>query len=674
MISDPTEKNSNLRVALFGLGKMGQVHLNTILSNPKSRLIAIADPNVKHDYIETRENNKIPIFSNPGELMEKMLPDIVHIVTPPEEHFRLAQLALEIGAHIYVEKPFTLYRAEAGKLLDMAREKGLKVCAGHQLLLEGPSKTGRELLKLIGKAVHIESYFSFRPVRRTITAAEQLVDILPHPVYLMVEFMKACSNDIADTSVSLCGFEVSRTGELRAIVSRGDLYGNIIVTLRGRPVESYLRIVGTNGTIYLDFVRDTVTKTLGPGASALSAVLNPYSQSKQILWNSTKAFAKMIISKNSNYRGIPNLVNQFYQSIIANASPPLTPDSIIQTVGLCESLSIPLLEQDKSFENKAMTALEEKNKRHNAAIGQQPIVLVTGGTGFLGHHVIKELSTSGWAVRAITRHLPPYSKRVSGVEYKKLDLSKDTLAECLRGVFTVVHCAAETAGPLEAHEENTVMATKNLLNACHEIGIHRFIHISSIAVLQSSNHILDEQSPVDFGNISRGPYVWAKAEAEKAIFEMDNSGGLETKILRLGPLIDYDEFVAPGRLGKEIGTIFVAVGNKKSALYVCRVQLAAQVINGYLKQFDSTPKILNLVEPNPPNRADLVKRIIKDRPDIRAFWLPLWVLRMANPFLKLAQRAILHSKKPIDICAAFTSEKYSTHKATLVINQLLRPK
>ena len=65
------------------------------------------------------------------------------------------------------------------------------MCAGHQVLFESPALAVWEALPEIGRLVHIESYFSFKMVRRTITPVDQVKDILPHAVYPVVDQLRA---------------------------------------------------------------------------------------------------------------------------------------------------------------------------------------------------------------------------------------------------------------------------------------------------------------------------------------------------------------------------------------------------------------------------------------------------------------------------------------------------
>jgi predicted dehydrogenase len=126
--------------------------------------------------------------------LEETRPEIVHVCTPPHTHAGLARLALNHGSNVYIEKPFTLLTDEAREIVSLAGERRRKVCAGHQLLFESQMATVKERLGTIGRIVHVESYFSFRLVRRSMDgrtpmgAIDQLIDILRTPWYLLQYF------------------------------------------------------------------------------------------------------------------------------------------------------------------------------------------------------------------------------------------------------------------------------------------------------------------------------------------------------------------------------------------------------------------------------------------------------------------------------------------------------
>ncbi len=665
-------EEKKLKVALLGCGKMGLHHAHAIQLQNCARLIAVSDPVMDHQKLSALLPKDVEIFSNTEDLLKKLRPDVVHICTPPHTHVALAKVALQYGANIYVEKPFALKTAEAESIISLANEMGLKVCPGHQVLFENPARKIREFLRDIGRIVHIESYFSFRTVRRSISPVDQLIDILPHPVYLLLHFLQAGSNHPEETPAELSAVDVRSSGEVRGILRVGDVSGVLIVTLRGRPIESYLRIVGTNGSLYADFVRGSVTKLLGPGSSIVSIVLNPYSLAKQIVVGTTKALAGRVFRKQKSYPGLSELIEGFYESVSNNTEPPLTTASILQTVSVCEVIGKKLKEAEAESEKLAKTALKQLELKLPPIDTAKRQVLVTGGTGFLGRAVSAELRNNGWPVCIIARHIPPLSAQIPGVEYVAADLSQEVSVELLKGIDTIIHCAAETAGGKEAHERNTVLATHNILDAAAKADVKKIIHISSAAVLKTNREMkrpVDESTPLDLGNLSRGPYVWGKAQSESLALELGEKLNMAVRVIRLGPLVDFESFEAPGRLGRELGRFFLAMGSQHSRLSMCEVHTAAEVIRSYVDDFDAAPPILNLVEPNAPTRAELVARLLKERPDLKALWIPAPALKVMSLLAKVLLRLILPGKKPIDLQAAFSSERYKTDLASVVIKK-----
>ncbi len=108
------------------------------------------------------------------------------------------------------------------------------------------------------------------------------------------------------------------------------------------------------------------------------------------------------------------------------------------------------------------------------------MILVTGGAGFIGSHLLDRLSASGEPVRAFMRRSA--GKLPAGVETVRGDLAVPTgLDEALRGVTTVFHIAGVTKALHAAdYYRGNVRATEQLARAAAGRGI-RFIHVSSLA-------------------------------------------------------------------------------------------------------------------------------------------------------------------------------------------------
>jgi len=669
-------KNKNLKVALIGCGKMGLHHAKAIEIQKNAEVVAVADPAVDLAKLETAVGRKVEVFNNAKDMLEKIKPDVVHIVTPPHTHVELAKLALEHGANVYVEKPFALTVKDANSVVSFAKEKGLKACAAHQVLFQDSGRKYREYMHLIGKVVHVESYFSFKTVRKAgsglMSPVEQLEDILPHPVYLLLSAFEDSQAKTSQGKYELHSFAVDPAGEVRAIIKQGDALALLIVTLQGRPIESYLRIVGTNGSINADFVLSGVTKWPGPGASAIAAVLQPFSEARQKVFGTIATILKMIFKRQKSYSGLAELIEAFYKSITQDAPLPMSYDSIMNTVEICETIGVRLREAAAIAEKQAQETLALAEKSLAPADSSRGIVLVTGGTGFLGQVLVKELRDRNWPVRVIARSMPSAARRVPGVEYVLGNISADIPDNYFKDISVVAHLAAETVGGKEEHERNTIAATKNVVEGAARNNVKQFINISSIAVHTPSSVIggpIKEDSPVDFGNLGRGPYVWAKAEAEKIVSEVCSKNKMDYKTIRLGPLVDFQKFTPPGRLGREVGTLYVAMGSGRNELSVCDVQTASNVIRSFVEDFAGAPPVLNLVESPPPTRKELVTKLRSARPELSVMWLPTPILKALSYMLKGALKLKSPSKKPLDLYSAFASEKYNTNLAGEVIKK-----
>lgn len=670
------------RVAVFGAGKMAMHHIRAIGMLPGVTLVAVADPVVaghSQDAIAGLGGG-VRLFASPEALMTEMRPQIVHICTPPDTHVDLARLALRHGAHIYIEKPFVLHKAEAHEIIAMAAANGCQVWAGHQLLFEAPTLRAEAQLSKIGRVVHIESYFSFRPVRYSrdgrpnARPLDQLIDILPHPVCLLLHFMwKQANEEMAGRAVELQAVDVGNARSVYAILRRGDVIGCLYVTLEGRPVESYVKVIGTNGYIEADYVRGTITAIPGPGVSAIAKIMQPYRQSWQLFAGTTAALTKRLLRKQRSYPGLLENIESFYGRIRHGIADVQVAASIVDTVAICEEIGNRLHRSFAEEELARQAELAEMAAVLPPADPERGWILVTGGTGFLGKSVAAELRKHGLATRVLARRMPAAADRLPGVEYVLADLACAIPAHVLERVSLVIHCAAETAGGKEAHERNSVLATKNLMQAMESAGIRQFVHVGSIACLgpgTGPDGRISEMTPLDRESDKRGPYVWGKTESERVAKEVGAGLGIDVKIVRPGPLVDYENFEPPGRLGKELGPWFVAIGSRGSRISLCAVSTAATVLRGYAIEFGEMPAVLNLVDPLASTRGELVARLLRSRPDLKVLWVPFFVIRAASPVFKGLQRLLWPGKQPVDIYRAFAAESYDCDLASKVIDRV----
>jgi nucleoside-diphosphate-sugar epimerase len=160
---------------------------------------------------------------------------------------------------------------------------------------------------------------------------------------------------------------------------------------------------------------------------------------------------------------------------------------------------------------------------------------VTGGSGFVGGHLITTLRARGVAVAALARS-DKSAKTVEalGATAARGDLDDVAALEAgMKGCDVVFHCAAHTDqfDPLEVHMRITTKGTENTLAAARAARVKRFVHVSTEAVLADGNPIIrvDETKPLP--KKPMGAYPITKGLAEGAVLAA-NRDGLETVIVR----------------------------------------------------------------------------------------------------------------------------------------------
>src|SRR6185503_10114804 len=153
-----------LRVAIIGCGKIADSHAAQIQRINGAEIVGVCD---REELIAKQLYERFPIkgyYSDLEAMLEAARPDVVHITTPPQSHFALAQKCLERGCHVYVEKPFTVHAHEAADLIAIAEQKKLQITAGHDDQFRHGARRMRELVRegyLGAPPVHMESYYCY---------------------------------------------------------------------------------------------------------------------------------------------------------------------------------------------------------------------------------------------------------------------------------------------------------------------------------------------------------------------------------------------------------------------------------------------------------------------------------------------------------------------------------
>jgi dihydroflavonol-4-reductase len=178
------------------------------------------------------------------------------------------------------------------------------------------------------------------------------------------------------------------------------------------------------------------------------------------------------------------------------------------------------------------------------------MVLVTGGTGFLGAYIIKELVQKNYSVRAMRRSnkLPFFIPQniFDKVEWIEGDIVDVVALEyAMQGVDAVIHAAAKVSfAPGERNEmfKTNIEGTANVVNAALSQNVKKLIHVSSVAVLGRTNHEehINESNPWKQNTLTTN-YAISKYRAEMEVWRAIGEG-LNAVIVNPSTIIGYGDW------------------------------------------------------------------------------------------------------------------------------------
>ena len=229
------------------------------------------------------------------------------------------------------------------------------------------------------------------------------------------------------------------------------------------------------------------------------------------------------------------------------------------------------------------------------------VILVTGGTGFIGSHLVDTLVSKGEDIRVLVRETSKVEKLKNlGVDFVYGDVTdKNTLKGIARDVDVVYHLAGkvgEWGVPDSEFIKINIKGTENILNASLEAEINHFIFCSTPGVLGLTGY---PEAKEDLPYNPHGIYEKTKCEAEKLAIRFYEEKGLPMTIIR------PDFVYGPGdlrrlKLYKAIkNKSFLMIGNGRSFLHPTYID---DVICGFelvMNNSKAIGEVYNIAGPRP---------------------------------------------------------------------------
>jgi predicted dehydrogenase len=158
--------NGKVQVASFGAGGQAASDLESFVRHEKFQLVAVADVDRRAlDALKAKYATEFPdlrVYGDWRELLAKEGDkiDAAHVATPDHMHAPIGLAAMKLGKHVYGQKPLTQNLLENRRMIERAREKGVKTQMGIQVSSDFTERFAVEIVHsgVIGKVKEVHTF------------------------------------------------------------------------------------------------------------------------------------------------------------------------------------------------------------------------------------------------------------------------------------------------------------------------------------------------------------------------------------------------------------------------------------------------------------------------------------------------------------------------------------
>jgi predicted dehydrogenase len=349
-----------LKIGIVGCGKVADQHVLAIHRIPDCRIEALCDRELLMAKQLGERFGISKCFSDLREMLEVVSPDVIHITTPPQSHYSLAEQCLKWGSHVYLEKPFTVTASETESLIQLAQRCGSRITVGHNYLFTLEMLEMRRVVKegfLGGRPTHLESYWSYdlgdtNYVGPLLGNRDHWVRQLPgqlfhniisHGIAKLAEFLDDELTEILSTAHqseqfgSLGAHDV--LDELRVLIR--DKNGTTALFCFSTQIRglNQLRVFGPAGSVTADIITGSMVRNKTRSyKSYLTYFVPPLRNACEHLKNARFNVANFLRQRLYQDFGMKGLIERFYNSIRTGGPPPIPYREILWTVRIMDEI------------------------------------------------------------------------------------------------------------------------------------------------------------------------------------------------------------------------------------------------------------------------------------------------------------------------------------------------
>lgn len=339
------------RVALLGCGQIADAHLQEIRKLRSVDLVAVCDVYPDLAWQAAARFNVPARYSDLRTMITEAQPNVVHITTPAHTHAALAEQVLELGCHVYIEKPMTLDAAEADRVVRAAQRHGRKLCLGHDQLFDPMWLELRRRVDSgeIGPVRHVESVLGY-PISGAF--GTQVTGDRNHWVHRLPGGL--FQNTISHPLYRITDFLLDEHPEVHARWTRTDRFSfptELFVTLRGKEVTGTLtflstiahqrvtRVYGTKGYLEVDLDAQTIRRVGPPRLPGAFGKLDaPFRSWREAARNFRRNLWRFAAADIHYFAGMRTLFERFYAAIQEGTPLPIEPAEMLRVTRLMDEI------------------------------------------------------------------------------------------------------------------------------------------------------------------------------------------------------------------------------------------------------------------------------------------------------------------------------------------------
>lgn len=538
------------KVLLVGAGNIAKTHAAALREIPGVELYGVFDVNAATAQGLAREFGAGRVFSTIEEAAASPA-DTVHVLTPPDFHLSSAMPFIAAGKTVLLEKPVGVSTAECEQMREAAARSGAVIGVNQNLVFNPAYVQLKEAIASgrLGKPRYLDYVYEV-PLRQL--AARQFGHwMFRKPLNILLEQAVHPLSQVLDLAGSVR--ELSLLAEDPVEISPGvGLHNACQVSLRCERMPAHMRfhvgaeftvcrmtVVCDDGVAVADMFanqfhtleRTAYMEPVDAWLSARATGKQVVSQGFSVLRDYVMATAKLKPRSDPFYLGMKGSLHAFYRELQSQGKPRIDLDFGAELVSVCEQMAEgfkPLPERPAPAPKPAPTG---------------ELVVVLGGTGFIGSHTVAALLDQGHPVRVMARgvsNLQPVFSR-PGVEIVRGDVkNKADLERVIAGAPYVVNLAHGGGGAnFEAIRAAMVDSAVMVANVCREAGVQRMVHVGSIAslFLGDAGETITGATPPDPRPETRADYARAKALADRALMDIHHQTGFPIVLMRPGLVV-----------------------------------------------------------------------------------------------------------------------------------------